>query len=313
MRRLTVVCFLIAGMAGSGAAGFAAELPEPQVLRGWIEEMKAADRGPFARIRWFCKDGTILPPKAYACQPHGGGVQHGEWNKRVKQLRAGGYAVANLLADLDVEALLARPDHKDAIGQMLIEQFLITADDGWILRKARFYRGALQDEDERRGARRLLLALAKDPAWYGANYLALRSAARLLRHGEETGSVAEVRQVSAALAEKDTGFKTLRNKIHVRPDAGDAERVRSYAAKRADEAVRADYERLAAAIDAVYGASDLVPRLQALAGAMGGLGGQLAQAVPGPWAWPPESSSLSTGNAKPGIAKSGIAKPGKVG
>ena len=130
MCRLTAVCFLIAGIAGSGASAFAAELPEPQVLRGWIEEMKAADRGPFARIRWFCKDGTILPPKSYACQPHGGGVQHGEWNQRVKQLRAGGYAVANLLADLDVEALLARPGHKDAISQMLIEQFLITADDG---------------------------------------------------------------------------------------------------------------------------------------------------------------------------------------
>ena len=38
---------------------------------------------------------------------------------------------------------------------MLIEHFLINADDGWILRKARFYRGALQDEDERAGARRL--------------------------------------------------------------------------------------------------------------------------------------------------------------
>ena len=103
MCRLTAVCFLIAGIAGSGASAFAAELPEPQVLRGWIEEMKAADRGPFARIRWFCKDGTILPPKSYACQSHGGGVQHGEWNQRVKQLRAGGYAVASLLADLDVQ------------------------------------------------------------------------------------------------------------------------------------------------------------------------------------------------------------------
>ena len=45
--------------------------------RGWLEEMREQPRGPFERIRWFCNDGTVLPPKAYACRPHGGGVQHG--------------------------------------------------------------------------------------------------------------------------------------------------------------------------------------------------------------------------------------------
>jgi hypothetical protein len=217
-------------------AALAAELPDPPVLRGWISDMKASDRGPFRRIRWFCNDGTVLPPKAYACVPHGGGVQHGEWSDRVRQLRAGGYQVANVLADLDVEALLAQPDHKRVVGQIMVEQFLIAADDGWILRKARFYRGALQDEDERAGARRLLLGLAADPAWTsGQGYLALRSAAGLLRHGEDSKSVAEVRRLSAALAEQ----------------AGDAAKVRDYAAQLAGEAARADYERLAAAIDAV--------------------------------------------------------------
>jgi hypothetical protein len=36
----------------------------------------------------------------------------------------------------------------------------VAADDGWVLRKAQFYRGAVQEEDERDGARRLLIALA---------------------------------------------------------------------------------------------------------------------------------------------------------
>jgi len=35
---------------------------DPVVMRGWIEEMKQSPRGPFKRIRWFCKDGAILPP-----------------------------------------------------------------------------------------------------------------------------------------------------------------------------------------------------------------------------------------------------------
>ena len=69
------------------AGPVAAEQPDNTALRGWIAEMKASPRGPFARIRWFCKDGTMLPPTPYACEPHGGGSQHGEWTDRVKQLR----------------------------------------------------------------------------------------------------------------------------------------------------------------------------------------------------------------------------------
>ena len=60
--------------------------------------MKTSERGPFARIRWFCNDGSVLPPKAYACVERGGGHQHGEWSDKTKQLRAQGYLIATLLA-----------------------------------------------------------------------------------------------------------------------------------------------------------------------------------------------------------------------
>ncbi len=69
--------------------------------RGWIEQMKQDPRGPFDSVKWFCKDGTVLPPAAYACQPHGGGHQHGQWSDRTRRLRAEGYYVANLLAGVD--------------------------------------------------------------------------------------------------------------------------------------------------------------------------------------------------------------------
>ncbi len=42
----------------------AAETKRPQEATQyaqWIAQMKSAERGPFARIRWFCKDGQILP------------------------------------------------------------------------------------------------------------------------------------------------------------------------------------------------------------------------------------------------------------
>ena len=71
----------------------------------WIEKMKASPRGPFSRIRWFCNDGTIHPPKEYACRERGGGVQHGEWSADTKALRNDGYYIANVYADLSEPVL----------------------------------------------------------------------------------------------------------------------------------------------------------------------------------------------------------------
>ena len=267
----TLTCAIALFLAASAVAA-AGDLPEAKTLRAWVEEMKSSERGPFAHIRWFCKDGTVLPPKAYACKPHGGGVQHGEWTDRVKLMRANGYSIANILAALDIEAFLSRPDYKDIFNQILIEQFLISADDGWIMRKARHYRGALQDEDERAAGRRLLVGLAGAKGWIDRRFLPLRIGARLIRHGTETSSIVEIRQVSAALSNKDPGFKTLRNKIHGQPDAGDAETVRAYAEKVQDPALRGQYEGLAQSIDAVYTAAPVAEQLADLAAKEKGLG-----------------------------------------
>ncbi len=228
------------------------ELPDSRILRSWIEGMKTSERGPFQHIRWFCKDGVVLPPQPYGCANHGGGSQHGEWTDRVRQLRAAGHAVANILADLDVDAFVIDDNHPDILNQMLIEQFLISSDDGWIYRKARYYRGALQEEGERKGARRLLLKLAQDPSWLKRRYLPFRTAVRMLSHGEETKSIAEVRQLAGSLADRDAGFKLLRNKIHIRPDYSDAAAVREYMLRRKGSDLFTEYQRLADLIESVY-------------------------------------------------------------
>ena len=53
----------------------AAELPPPEVLRGWIREMKLSPKGPFEAIRWYCHDGTNHPARPYPCEKRGGGIQ----------------------------------------------------------------------------------------------------------------------------------------------------------------------------------------------------------------------------------------------
>lgn len=237
-------------------------LPETDTLRGWIAEMKQAPRGPFARLRWFCNDGTVHPPVPYACGEHGGGVQHGEWSERVKRLRAHGYFVGNVLADIDAAEFFKRPDAETVLKQILLEQFLIDADDGWIFRRARYYRGALQVEDEEAHGRGLLLALVRQPDWRTARFAVLREAVRLIPHGRAGAPVTEMRQLSRAIAEKDPGFESLRAKLHVRPEPGDAAGMRDYARLPGRRALAADYERLARLIDEVYRPRDLAAALQ---------------------------------------------------
>jgi hypothetical protein len=240
----------------------AADLPSRETLHQWIEEMKTSPKGPFSRIRWFCNDGSVLPPKAYACKDHGGGVQHGEWTDRVKQLRADGYYIANVLASLDLSQIASAPGYSDLYNQILIEKFLIAADDGWIFRKARYYRGAIQAENESAKARELLLALAGKDVWSSRGIVPLRIGASYLEHGVETRSIARVRQQSLAVSEIDKKFLPLRVKIHNQPDREDAKRVRDYAAGVKDPELAAQYARLADEIDKVFASESPSRRLK---------------------------------------------------
>jgi hypothetical protein len=261
MKAIRIAAIVLFLLVLTATFQIAAELPPRETLRQWVEEMKTNSRGPFARIRWFCNDGSILPPKAYACRDHDGGVQHGEWTDRVKRLRAGGYYIGNVLAALDIDQVTGAPGYSDLYNQILIEKFLIAADDGWIFRKARYYRGAVQAENETAMARELLLGLAGKDVWSSRGFIPLRIGANLLEHGVETASVAKVRQHSLALSEKDKKFLPLRAKIHNQPDREDAKRVREYAAGVRDPKLAAEYEGLAAEIDKVFTSQSASRRL----------------------------------------------------
>ena len=242
---------LVLAAAAFLAAAVAAAQHQDEYRR-WIAEMKEAERGPFAAIKWFCKDGRILGPQDYACAAKGEGWQHGEWSERTKRLRSEGYRVATLLAGIEASKAVAAPGFQDFYAQLLIERFLIAADNGWILRKAQFYRGAIQEEDEREGARNLLLAMVARDEWVGRRYVALRTGVRLLPHGPDSASAQKVRNMATALADRDAAFESLRVKIHNAMDPADAASVRAYAAKARDAGSRQEAEALAAEIDRLY-------------------------------------------------------------
>ncbi len=251
---LLLVSLLSAPSARADRCEEAGELPgDASRLRSWIEEMKRSPRGPFSRIRWFCADGTVQPPRAYACRDHGGGRQHGERNANANALRERGYMVANVLAELDPTPFVGADADLGPLRDLVLERFLIGFDDGWIFRGARSYRGAFQAEDEEAGARRLALGLLADPAWRDpGRFWLLREVLRFLPLRGDPATAQQVRDLAAQIAAKDSGFSDLRAKIHSQPDAGDAARVRSYAQTSAAAVVGDGYEELAGRIEALH-------------------------------------------------------------
>lgn len=253
------------GLADAGAA-IGSTATGSQDLRGSVEQMKAAERGPFGRIRWFCADGTVLPPGEAACREHGGGVQHGEWDARTRALRADGYLIANVLADIPTQDFVGDAAHLDELRQLLLERFLIANDDGWVFRRARYYRGALQAEDEQSGAARLMLAMIGDPTWRSSTrFLLLREAARLLPLDSEPQLASQARQLAVTIADADPGFMPLRTKIHGIPDGGDAQRVRAYAKDKGRAELAGDYGRLADLLDTLHAPLTTARQLASLA------------------------------------------------
>ena len=193
--------------------------------------MKADPRGPFAAIRWFCKDGRVLPPNDYACAERGSGRAARRVERPHEAAAFAGLQGRHVLAGVDAQKAVAAPDFPDTFAQLLIEKFLIATDDGWVLRKARFYRGAIQEEDEREAARDLLAAMAAREEWIGYRFPALRSRRPAPAARRRRGIGAEGPEHGRCDRRSRPAFQRLRAKIHKTPEASDAASVREYGAK----------------------------------------------------------------------------------
>lgn len=254
-------------------------LPQPSVAtspsdtsdttqyREWIANMKAAERGPFEKIAWFCKDGTVLPPEPYACRDHGGGHQHGVWNENTRILRGQGYYIANILTTLPPDQAIA--DNAEQLKWVLMERFLMEQDDGWILRKARNYRGAFQSETETIAARDILITMLEEPRYRISHYLLTREAARLLPWRTEIRALERARNLASMIAAIDTDFIRLRNKIHGFPERADIDLVRKYRQHHALPITSDLLKSLEASLQATFESPNLVPALRKLAAAVG--------------------------------------------
>ena len=222
-------------------------------------EMKDSPRGPFSAIKWFCKDGRVLPPKDYACAGKGQGWQHGEWSDRTRQMRAQGFQVANAAGRHRRRQGGRRPGlrrHVRAVaGGEVPDRHRRRLDpaQGAVLSRRDPGRGRA-----RRRARACCTAMAARDDWIGWRYPALRGGVRLLPHGADDASAQKVRNMAAALADRDPAFQRA-----ARQDPRQPGRLRRRARARLGRASSPMPRRasrpmaLAAEIDRVYaGAAD---------------------------------------------------------
>ncbi|MDH4314891.1 MAG: hypothetical protein OEW68_08630 [Gammaproteobacteria bacterium] len=230
--------------------------PTPEVLaeaRRIVQEMIESQRGPYSQIRWFCNDGSVQPPVAFACRELGGGRQHGEYSKQRQRLADLGWSVGTVFAALTFEEAFDSEIRQQRLRELALERYLTDIDNGWVLRRAQFYRGRVQVEDEDYAGRELLHRLLTITDWSLDNFLLVRELARVIPHGEDTDLARTVRRDAIALAELEPGAERWRVEIHTNPNASTAARLRSWLESQKNPDLQATGTLLASNLDLLYG------------------------------------------------------------
>ncbi len=267
VRRLLPALSAMLFFAGYAIQAAPLDPPAPEALReakALVAEMKSSERGPYSRLRWFCNDGSIQPPVAFACRDRGGGRQHAEYSPSRQRLAELGWSVGTVFAALEWSELWQGEERRPRLRELPLERYLIEVDDGWVLRRAQFYRGRVQIEDEERAGRDLLLRLMQQVEWVRDHFLLVREVTRVVPHGTEEDLTRNIRHAAQAIAEKDKSFERLRVETHSSPSAATAQRVRTWAsAQGRDAALAREANALASELDRLYGSAGRAERMAA--------------------------------------------------
>ena len=200
---------------------------DSKVIAKNIEAYKNDVRGPYKDIRWFCKDGSTVAPKERC--PEIGGVQRARYKDEVIQLAKSNHDfLGQILSTTDIEQFWDKEYHMSQLKQYQIEQFLRSNDNGWINRKAQFYRGAFQVEDEEAWGIKFFTWVLNDTKKIEKNYFLIRQSAKDIPHAAENNTSQKVRAISKEISDKYAPFMDLRVKIHGQPDQSDIQKVETF-------------------------------------------------------------------------------------
>ncbi|HQU52407.1 MAG TPA: hypothetical protein PK643_05300, partial [Saprospiraceae bacterium] len=158
---LAIICFSSQSWAQPQTA---------EVIKQMVQSYKKDIHGPYRDIRWFCNDGSLRQPRD-PCPDPPGGVQRARYKIEVEELAQSNHLyLGQILATTDQEAFWDEPFGQSRLKQYILERYLREIDDGWILRRAQYYRGAIQLEDEEAWGKQFLEWLVSDESRIQNNY-----------------------------------------------------------------------------------------------------------------------------------------------
>ncbi len=199
----------------------------PAEIASYIQSYKKDPRGPFKDIRWFCPDGSTRAARD-PC-PDKNGVQHARYRDEIESLgKSNQIYLIQVLAGSDQATFWGANSGHSRIKQYQLTKFLSEADNGWILRRAKFYRGAIQEEDESNWGITFYNWLFQDAQAIRHQFFLVRQSAKDVPHAADDNVAQRIRAASKSIADTFPTFMDLRVKIHGQPDASDLNKTRSF-------------------------------------------------------------------------------------
>ncbi|WP_028375455.1 PEP/pyruvate-binding domain-containing protein [Leeuwenhoekiella sp. MAR_2009_132] len=220
-----------------------------------ISEFKNDARGPYLRIRWFCEDGTMREPKD-PCPDGVDGVQHASYKEITKNLAERNQLYfAEILAAADPKKFWDASNNHSRLKQYQLGKYLQSVDDGWILQRAQYYRGAIQSEDEEAWGIDFYKNLLKQDDAVEANYYLIRQSLKDIPHSGDDNIAQRMRSESKVIAELFPKFMDARVKIHGQPDVSDIALVQQFQQKYQDQLspkINTEFDNLLVTLNEYY-------------------------------------------------------------
>ncbi|WP_111706520.1 PEP/pyruvate-binding domain-containing protein [Lutibacter citreus] len=211
-----------------------------QYIKDQISLFKNDIRGPYKDIRWFCKDGSIRTPKDPCPDSIGSGIQHARYKDVVENIaKKNGVFLGQILAYTTNQEFWDSQNHNSRLKQYQLDKYLRSVDDGWILQKAQYYRGAVQVEDEEAWGIDFYKWLLTGDTSITNNYFLIRQSLKDIPHKGDDNVAQLMRSQSKVLSDLFSQFMDLRVKIHGQPEFVDIEKVKQFKIKNASKLTNA--------------------------------------------------------------------------
>ena len=224
MRKIEILTFVLLLIIPASVKG---QKISDLEIKNKVDAFKSDIKGPYQQIMWFCPDGSKVPPQQRC--PEKGGLQRATYKDWVESLAKKNHVfLGQILATTDYSTFLNEENQYSRLKQYQIEKFLMAIDNGWILQKAKYYRGAFQDEDENEWGVKFLNWVLAEKKLELTNFYLLKQTFKNVPHKTENSNIQKVRALSLEIAESNPKFMNLRIKIHGQPEFSDLQQVKDF-------------------------------------------------------------------------------------